>query len=281
MGPNTGSPIGDIAYLARSEHRVSTLVALADRPRSRSELRELVGVSSSTIRRTLSEFEDRNWIRKSGRQFEATPVGAYIASGMAGLIERVENERRLRDVWHWLPVETGDLRIDLFADAVVTVAEATDPYRPVNRFVSLLEATDRFRLLGSDLALFEPCRELFCRRVVDGMEAEIIDPPYVSKHVLSTYPDHFSKTMGSGNLTVWVHDEVPGYGLTLFDDRVSITGYTPDSGAIRVLVDTDAPEVREWAETTYAAYRRSARSLDALNVDIDADACCEVRLEHE
>jgi len=37
-----GSSIGDIAYLARSEHRGPTLVALTDRPRSRSELRELI-----------------------------------------------------------------------------------------------------------------------------------------------------------------------------------------------------------------------------------------------
>lgn len=53
-----GSPIDDIAYLTRSEHRTPTLVALTERPRSRSELCELAGVSSSTIRRTLDEFED-------------------------------------------------------------------------------------------------------------------------------------------------------------------------------------------------------------------------------
>lgn len=52
------SPIGNIAYLARSQHCVPTFVALTDRPRSRSERCELAGVSSSTIRRALDEFED-------------------------------------------------------------------------------------------------------------------------------------------------------------------------------------------------------------------------------
>lgn len=37
-GAETGSAIGDIAYLARSAHRVSTLVALTDQPRSRPEV---------------------------------------------------------------------------------------------------------------------------------------------------------------------------------------------------------------------------------------------------
>ncbi|MEM4781825.1 MAG: MarR family transcriptional regulator, partial [Halalkalicoccus sp.] len=208
------------------------------------------------------EFERRNWIRKTGYRYEATQPGSYVAAAMTELIERVETERKLRDVWHWLPDDVSDLRIELFADAVVTVASATDPYCPVNRFVALLETTDRFQLLGSDLALLEPCRELFCRRIVDdGMEAEIIDPPYVSEYVLSTYPEHCSKTLGSGNLAVWVHEELPTYGLGLFDDRVSIAGYDSDSGTIRVLIDTDAPEVREWAESTYESYRRAARPL--------------------
>jgi hypothetical protein len=54
---NAESPIGDIAYPARSEHRVSPLVALTERPRSRSEICELAGVSTSTIRRTLDDLE--------------------------------------------------------------------------------------------------------------------------------------------------------------------------------------------------------------------------------
>jgi len=73
------SPFGDIAYLARSEPRVPTLVALTERPRRRSELCELAGVSSSTKRRTLDEFEDRIWIREDRYQYTATRLGGVIA----------------------------------------------------------------------------------------------------------------------------------------------------------------------------------------------------------
>jgi len=62
MADASGSLIDDIAYLVRSEHRVTTLIDLTVRPRSRSELWEAAGVSSSTIRRTLREFEERGWI---------------------------------------------------------------------------------------------------------------------------------------------------------------------------------------------------------------------------
>ena len=257
----TGSPIDDIGYLARSEHRAPTLVALTVRPRSRSELWEMAGVSSSTIRRTLSEFEDRNWIRRDGYQYETTPLGAFVASAVAELIERLDTERKLRDVWQWLPGEESGFTIEMCSDAVVTVAEAENPYGPINRFLSLLRGTDRFRFVGFDLALLEPCKDEFCQRVIDGMRSEIIDPPSVARYIRSTYPELSSKTLASGNLTIRLHDDLPSFGVGIFDDRIAISGYDPDSVTVRVLVDTDAPEAREWAESEYAHYRRKTPTI--------------------
>jgi predicted transcriptional regulator len=258
---DTKSPIDDIAYLARAEHRIPTLIALTVRPRSRSELWETAGVSSSTIRRTLSEFEDRHWIRKTGYRYEATQLGAFIASAMADLIERVETERTLRNVWQSLPGEESGFSVEMCTDAVVTVAEADNPYRPVNRFVSLLGETTEFRFAGFDVALLEPCKDELCGRIIDGMRTEIIDPPRVAEYIRSTCPELFTETLESGNLTIRLHDDLPPYGVGLFDDRIAITGYDPDSVAVRVLVDTDTPEAREWAESIYTSYRRRTPTI--------------------
>jgi len=51
--------IEDIAYLTRSVHRVEVLEALTEGPKYRSDLPALTGVSRSTIRRTIREFESR------------------------------------------------------------------------------------------------------------------------------------------------------------------------------------------------------------------------------
>lgn len=259
--PGAGSPIDDIAYLARSEHRAPTLVALTVRPRSRSELWEMTGVSSSTIRRTLGEFEDRNWIRRDGYRYEVTRLGAFVASAVAELIERVDLERKLRDVWHWLPSEESGFTVEMCADAVVTVAEADNPYAPINRFLTLIEETDRFRFVGSSLTLLEPCREAFCQRVIDGMETEIIDPPNVAKYIRSTYPELSSETLASGNLTIRLHDDLPSYGIGLFDDRIAVCGHDPDSVTVRVMLDTDDEDAREWAESKFAFYRRQTPTV--------------------
>lgn len=262
MPPRTsGSPIDDIAYLARSEHRVPTLVALTARPRTRSELWEMAGVSSSTIRRTLSEFEDRDWIRKGDYKYEATPLGEFVASAMVDVVERVETEQKLRDVWHWLPDEENGFTVDMCSEAVVTAADADDPYRPVTRFVSLLGETDRFRFAGLDVAMLEPCKEELCQRVVDGMEAELINPPRVAEYVRSTCPDMFSEALETGDLTMRLHDELPDYGVSLFDDRVAVSGYDPDGLTVRVLVDTDGEDARDWAEEVYQSYQRETPTV--------------------
>ncbi|MFC6837831.1 helix-turn-helix transcriptional regulator [Halomarina ordinaria] len=261
MGSTMGSPIDDIAYLARSEHRAPTLVALTVRPRSRSELWEMTGVSSSTIRRTLREFDDRQWIRRDGYQYETTQLGSYIASAMAELIDCFETERKLRDVWKWLPDEESGFTIDLCADATVTIADADDPYGPINRFRTLIRETDTFRFIESSLALCEPHRDEFCQRVIDGMEAEIIDPPSVARYIRSTYPELASETLASGNLTVWLHDDLPPYGIGIFDRRIAIFGHDPDSVTVRVLLDTDSEDAREWAESQYEFYRRQTPTV--------------------
>jgi len=261
LGLNSTQLIDDIAYLVRSEHRVQALLALTIRPRSRSELWELTGVSSSTIRRTLREFEKRNWVRKRKYQYEATPLGTFAASAMEGVIEQFEIEQRLRDVWQWLPDEDTGFTIEMCSEAVVTVADAGDPYQPVNRFLSLLEDTGEFRFAGCDVAMLEPCKETLCERIIDGVRAELINPPRVAEYIRSSSPELFAEALESGDLTIRLHDELPSYGVSLFDDRVAISGYDPDCVTVRVVIDTAAPDARKWAESVYDTYRRETPTV--------------------
>lgn len=257
----TDSPIDDIAYLARSEHRVPTLAALTVRPRSRSELWELTGVSSSTIRRTLSEFEDRNWIVRDGYRYETTQLGAFIASEMADLIERFDTEQKLRNVWSWLPDENTGFSIEFCTEAEVTEATGDQPYRPVNRFKELLEGAESVRFALLDVALLEPCKDDLCTRIVEGMETEIIDPPRVIRYIRTSCAELFEEAFDSGNLTVRVHDDLPSFGLAVFDDRVAVIGYDNDGVTVRVLIDTDEPDARAWATERLEMYNRQTPTI--------------------
>jgi len=249
--------IDDVEYLVRSAHRVTALGALARRPQSRRDLRTMTDVSQSTIGRTLREFEERNWIRRDGNEYEATELGAFVAAAMEDVLDRVETERSLRDVWEWLPGVDSGFSLDLCSDAVITIANADDPYRPVNRFLELVAGTDRIRFVGFDVAILEPCRDELEREIVEGgTETEAIVPSRVARYSRTTTPKQFASVLESGNLTVRVHDDLPPYGVMLFDERVAIAGYDRDNVTVRVLIDSDGDQFREWAESLYGRYRR-------------------------
>jgi predicted transcriptional regulator len=254
-----GSPIGDIAYLVRANHRVPTLVALTERPLSRSALCELTDVSSSTMRRTLSEFDDRTWVRKDGHEYVATRLGEAIASGMEDLIERVETERTLRCVWTRLPDEISEFPFEIWSELTITVAEPDSPYCPVGRFESLLQNTTTLRFLRPEVALMDLCFDVIHQLVDDGVEMTLIDRPACHEYFFTTYPDRSSEMVHRDNFTILKHDDLPSYGIGLLDDCVAISCYEQDSGTVQAVIDTDAPAVREWAESTYEFYRREAR----------------------
>ena len=256
------SPVADIGYLSRSEHRIPMLVSLTDRPRSRSELCELTDVSSSTARRTLSEFEDRTWVRKEGYQYVATRLGDAIADGIEDLIDLFETEQKLRDIWHWLPDAVIELPAETWSEMTVTLPEPDSPYRPVNRFKSLLQQTTEVRYLRPEVALMEPCFDELLPLIDDGVDITLVDRPGCHEYFITTYPERSLAMEKRENFTVLEHDELPRYGIGLLTNRVTISCYEQDSGSVQALVDTDVPAIREWAESTYTSFENEAQPVE-------------------
>lgn len=257
-----GSPFVDIAYITRSEHRLSTLVALTERPRSRSELCELAGVSSSTMRRTLGEFDERLWVRKDGYQYVATRLGEAIASGVQALVERVETERKLRSVWHWLPDAISELPFETWSELTITIADPDAPYRPVERFKSLLLEATTVRFVHPEVGLMDLCFDLLHQLVGEGVEMTLIDRPECHAYFLSTYPERSTEMVRHDGFTILEHDDLPPYGVGLLDERVTISCYEEDSGTVHAVLDTEAPAVREWANAVYETHRSGARHAE-------------------
>lgn len=255
------SALDEIDYLSRSEHRIEVIEALANGPHSRSDLRAITGASSSTIGRMLREFETQGWVVRDGHQHQATPAGQFLAEEVTTLLTRVETERKLRDVAQWLPTEKLGITMEAFADAIVTVADDEDPYKPVERYDELINDAETMRAFGTATLKSANAGSLF-RNIRHGMETEIIYPPPIVEAVLDWSPEAAKKGLESGNLTILLHDTLP-CGLTIFHDRVALTGYNPDTGMLRAIVDTDAQNAREWAIALYESYHDEARPLEA------------------
>lgn len=263
------SSIEDIEFLARSAHRVEALAALADGPRDRADLRAECGASSPTIGRVIRDFEARRWISRNGPRYELTPLGTFVAERFASLREAMATERKLRDVWRWLPREMEGFSVELFADAVVSYPGPGYPYEPVARVTQLVEETEAMRAFGT--TEFKSINlDTVCDAVLDGMEYECIYAPAVLETVLSWNPERVTEAAACENCTILVHESLPDddrCGIGIYDDRMGICCHDRETGMLEAVVDTDAIEAREWAEDIYERCRAEARPLDADEAD--------------
>ncbi len=258
------STLDDIEFLARSEHRVGVLDALTERSRDRGDLRDVTGASSPTMGRILADFEARRWVVRDGPTYELTLLGEFVADRFENLRAAMETERKLRDVWQWLPREMDGFTVDLFADAVVSYPGPGYPYQPVERVTSLIEETETMRGFGTTVVKSSNL-ETACRSILDGMEFEFVYSPEVLEAIVAWNPAKVAEAAACENCTTFLHDSLPDNewcGLGIYDDRVGICCHDIETGILRAVVDTDAPEARAWAESMYESIRNEARPPD-------------------
>lgn len=257
-------PLDDIGFLARSDHRVGVLEALADRPCDRDDLRTATGASSPTMGRILADFEERRWIARDGRTYELTALGEFVTDRFGELREAMETERKLRDVVPWLPREMEGFTVDLFADATVSYPGPGYPYQPVERVTRLIEGTGSMRGFGTTVVKSGNL-EAACQAIIDGMEFEFIYSPGVLETITAWDPGKIAEADACENCTTLLHDSLPDgdwCGLGIYDDRVGICCHDVETGMLKAVVDTDSREALSWAESVYERYRREARPLD-------------------
>lgn len=258
------SGIDTIQFLATSAHRVSVLETLADGPTDRRELCEITGASSPTVGRVLADFEERTWLERNGPTYALTPLGEYVIDRFLALRDAMEIEEKLREVWQWLPVEMPGFSVDLFADAVVSYPGPGYPYEPVERLSQLIASTSSLR--GFDNIVYKSSNlETACGAVLEGMTFQYVFTPEALKGMFAWNPDRIMEVTACENATVLVHDHLPDgdrCGLGIVDDRVGICCHDAETGALVAVIDTDAPEAREWAISVFEQISTEATPID-------------------
>lgn len=236
--------------------RSPVLEVLEEEPLDRRELQERVDISRATSHRYTRLLGDLGVIEKSDDEFRLTESGILLTDALIRFKREALSALALAPVLEAVQNAPVDLDIEALAEATVTSAERGDPYSPVARFIALVRETET--LQGFDMDGIAPLYlEEIQRQIVDGMETEDLVLPEAVKDSLDNYPEKCMEACASGNLTIHLHDGLP-FGLAVFDDRVGIGVCEPNGRQLRVFVDTDSPEVREWAQAVYEAYKTEA-----------------------
>lgn len=251
---------GDIELLIDLLRRSPLLEELRATALDRAEIQDRLGISKSTSHRHTRLLGELGVIEKRAGEFRLTETGLLLTDVLVEFKQEATSALQLAPLLEAIQTAPVDIDIEAFAGATVTSAEYGDPYSPVVRFVTLVEETETLR--GFDIDVIAPLYiDEIQHRILDGMETEDISRPEVTKNALDSYPKKCMDACMSGNLTVQLHDELP-FGLAIFDERVGIGVCEQDSTSLRTFVDTDSPQVREWAESLYEAYESEAVLLE-------------------
>ena len=106
--------------------------------------------------------------------------------------------------------------------------------------------------------------ETVCRSVLDGMEFEYVYSPDVLEATIEWNPAAVAEAAACDNCTILLHDDLPDRtrcGIGIFDERIGICCHDAETGMLEAVIDTEAPEAREWALSVYERHRAEAREL--------------------
>jgi len=255
----------DIAYLARSKHRVRILDLLTGASYTRGEVGGTTGIARTTIDRIVNEFEDRGWAERTTEgRYRATPTGERVATEFSPFVESMEAIRKLGDLVAWLP--TDDVPIDLrhFKDATIRRPDPTDPTSTVSHLTTLLREASAFHCIvgvAPPVAFEKSMRD----RVVSGeltTEHVITEGEY--RYLLEDrerLPRWHEYAAAGANL--YLHEGAVPCNLFVFDDTVFVAHSQGEVGDPLVGVESVDETVRSWALEVIREYKTNAAQLDA------------------
>lgn len=229
------------------------LQTLLEGPKDRREIETALDVSRATSHRFVRWLDEHGYAEKHESRYRLTGPGEAVAEETLRFEVNVGTAHRLAPLLSRICEDHQDFVVEPFVDATVTEADPTDPHRPIRRLETLLAKTSSLRGFNTTHLVPRSFEDLH-ERIVADIETEFVHLPNVAETLVEAYPEKARRAMARGDLALRSRDGLP-YGLVILDDHVAIAGYDEDTGALHVLVDTDAPIARQWAERVYEAVR--------------------------
>lgn len=256
-------PLDAVAFLARSEHRVAVLKALAESSHSRRKLEAKTDASRSTLSRALNAFEERGWIELVREDdtwvYTLTTAGSLVLDRFLPLLETVAGVETLGEGLDYLPVEEMDIDIRHFADADVVTATEFDPTAAVECAIQRLRESGHVRCVTRMVP--PPYVRALHEAVVDGPSTAelVLDEAYVDLVLESKLAPLWEGLAAEGD--VFCYPEYVPHRLFALEDIVHLW-LSSDDGEQAGVVESHNQRVREWADRVTEQYCTTAERLE-------------------
>jgi len=236
------------------------LRACRSTPKSRRELVEATNRSRTTIYRTTVALESAGLLEETQDGYLTTPRGRATSVLVERYVTGVEALEGLERLFELVDHPELAAHAHLLADAQVTVADASDPYRVVDRVVERFETTTTSR---GTITNTTSVRAL--ERVHTSLAEKESFERIFQANALEAHENYggkaFEEALEIDPLTILVTEESLPFSFAIDDESVSIVGHDPSTGLPTVHVESDHDRARAWLERLYDQCRDDARAI--------------------
>lgn len=269
MSPMTmTTALDDVAFLANSENRVAVLETLVEAPTSHDEIRDRIGASRVTTARILREFEEREWITRSGQTCAITPTGEWVCDQFTRLLDEIAAERRLREPLRWLPPDLLPFDVRCLRDAEIVVLEESDATAIIRRTLEFRRSSDRIR--GVTRMVAPVFIETDWESTVHGDThlEQVITPDVLD--AIRNHPASATQVrdmLAETDVHVFVSEDIP-ISVGIYDGAVGMD-LTDEEGVVKAGLVSEDETVREWAVDLFERCRDEAGPVDPDELTAD------------
>lgn len=227
----------------------------------KQDLLSELGVSRSTIDRSLRELTDAGFAARSDGVYRRTLAGDLALEEYDRISRRLDGLSDSPSFLDGLPAE-GDADPVLFDGATVADAERQSPYAPINSFTDLLEQSSY--VVGFASAVFPAEVEAYRHQLRSGeLASRMVVTDSVCERLVSQYGEAVQEGLRTGRIDVRRAPELPSYTLVVGStaDRAEVGLVSHTANGIRGVLRNDDPEAVEWARRRIATYWRTAEAV--------------------
>ena len=253
-----------------SELRRRIIIALREGKRALSELRDSLGVSSTTAIHALRELEKENIIfQDESRKYGLTRIGYIIGSKLSDFVDAVEVLKKHEDFWltHDLSGIPPHLleKIGWLSNSNVVKIDALDIIKTHTTYIRTLKTAKWIKGVSP---IFSPdYPRIFEDLITKHTFTQLVLTESVLKKVIDTVGlENLKYQVSKGYLEIFVIEEEVKVAFTVTNFFLSIGLFKPDGvyDTTLDLINTEERAVR-WGIELFEYYQKKAKENDISN----------------
>ncbi|MCQ4331929.1 MarR family transcriptional regulator [Natronomonas sp. F2-12] len=237
--------IGTVADVLRK--RAPLLELLADGPRNQRDLRDELGVSRSTVYKSLQELTEADLVTERAGGYVLTGFGRLAWQRHDEYVARLHRLDTGRRVIETLP-EDRQFPPSLFERGRIVVPGRHAPERPFDRLSEAGSRADRLRIV-SPSGMPRLLADLHENVEADEQNATVVLEADAVSRLRSAY-DRFAAAAAADGLELRRIDGELAFAVVLFDDEeIGLFGY--DTGVLIGAVFAEDDDALAWGERVF------------------------------